>query len=79
MVNAKVVEEDSYPIIICFALQGNNQLFVEGMIANAIEKKCAAEDYAFLSNVRIYNSSWYIPYIFGLVKVRIQGEGWKKK
>jgi hypothetical protein len=75
----KAKGEDSYSIIIFIPLLGNNQKLTEGMINNAIDKICKEKNYKFMTNVKIYTSGYYIPFIYGKVTVIIEGEGWVDK
>jgi len=76
MVDKNVISTDMYPIIIVFPILGNNQKLYPGMIDNAVQKICKEKNFAFLTNVRIYDESWYIPYIFGKIKFTVKCEGW---
>jgi len=78
VVKKNVEGEDLFPIIIIFPVIGANQRLPYGMIDNAVRKACATENADLLMNVRVYNSSWYIPYIFGLETIKIKGDALKK-
>lgn len=78
-VENEVISEDFFHIIIIFPIKGKNQKHFMGMIDNAVQKICKEKGYSFLTNVRVYTSSFYIPYIYGQYKFIIKGEGWTKK
>ena len=78
LVEKQVIGKDSYPIVILFPITGNNQELNFGLMGNAVERACRQGNYAFLSNIRIYQKYFYIPYIFGMMEYDIKGEGWRK-
>jgi hypothetical protein len=76
LTDKEVESEDLFHIILLFPLIGDNQKHSLGMVDNAVKKICAEKKFAFMTNVRIYSSGWYIPYIYGQYKFVIRGEGW---
>jgi hypothetical protein len=68
--------QDFFSIIVFFPMIGENQKITLGMVDNAVKKICAEKKLAFMTNVRIYTTGWYIPLIYGQVKFIVRGEGW---
>jgi hypothetical protein len=71
--------KDTFIIVIFIPILKNNQDNYEGMISNAIEKLCLRRKFKFMTNVKIYTSGFYIPYVYGEVDFIIEGEGWAEK
>ena len=78
MADGNLDATDSYWTIIILPLPGTNQKLVYGMIDNAVRKICDKNGYDFMTNVKIYQSQWYIPLLFGKTTVKVVGEGWTK-
>lgn len=78
LVNKNVESTDKFPIIIFIPIIGDNQKLIYGLIDNAIQDICSKNNFAFMTNVKIYLTSWYIPLIYGEVKIKVVGEGWSK-
>jgi hypothetical protein len=79
LTDKEVEEKDISHIIIFFPIAGPNQKHVLGYVSNAVNRICEEKGYSFLTNVRIYYQSWYIPYIYGQTKILVRGEGWTKQ
>lgn len=78
MVDKNVTSTDMYPIILFIPIIGNNQELIYGLIDNAVQDICSKNNFAFITNVKIYAISWYIPLLYGQVEIKIVGEGWSK-
>jgi hypothetical protein len=67
----KVVGIDSKPIIVIIPMGTPN---IKEAVDRALEKYGAQ----VLTNVVVYYDYYYIPYIYGEMKYRVEGEAWKK-
>ncbi len=76
--DSTVIGTDSFPIIFIFPIMGENRDIPLGQISNAIENICKKNNYAFMTNVKVYAGGWYIPLIYGQITIKIEGEGWTK-
>ena len=79
VMDKEIESEDFFNIVFIIPIQGYNQKLYYGMIDNAVQNICKERGLDFMTNVKVYVSSWYIPYIFGKVTFKVIGEGWKKK
>lgn len=78
LVEPNAVGKDNIDIILIIPLVKENQQLYIGRVYNAIENICIENGFDFLTNIKIYQSGWYIPFIFGRSTIKIEGEGWKK-
>lgn len=79
LVNKEIESKDYFHIIIFYPIIQDNQDLYSGMIANAVNKICMEKNLEFMTNVRVYYSGWYIPYVYGRFTITIKGEGWSKE
>lgn len=76
LVDKDVEGKDYFHIIIFFPIMKDNQELYQGIIANAVNNVCKEKNLSFMTNVRIYFTGWYIPYIYGRFTITVNGEGW---
>lgn len=69
------VQASSTKYIIVLFPTGNMQF--SNMLNEALENAEQTNNIDFLTNVTVDADSYYIPFIFGKVKLNVNGDGWK--
>lgn len=67
----------SHSISIFFVFPSASLSITES-INKSLEKALQDSDSDFLKNVEIYDEFYYIPFIYGQIKVVVVGEAWKE-
>ncbi len=75
-VKDEVTGTDSTHIVIVFP---TGRTWENYLLKNAIEKVMEEENIDFLMNATYQSQLFYIPLIYGRVKLTITGEGWRAK